>query len=134
MRRLRTLLLTLTALFSATVFADGIDYIVIEQTDASTTQIALTDFKQIKFSDSQMMVLKDGATVATFMLKDLHKMFFGPTENTSIDQTEWDGTGEVEVFSTSGVLLKRGNIDMLSLPRGIYIIRQGNKVKKISKD
>ena len=133
MKILRSFLLTLTALLSATVFANGIDYIVIENNDASTTQISLTDFKQIKFTDSQMMVMNDGATVATFMLKDIHKLFLGPTENTAIEEAEWDATGEVEVYSTSGILIKRGNLDEQSLPRGIYIIRQGNKVKKIKK-
>ena len=79
-----------------------------------------------------MMVLNDsGSTVATFMLKDLHRIYLGPTDSSGIDQTEWDATGEVEVYSTSGVLLKHGNLDLQSLPRGIYIIRQGNKVMKV---
>lgn len=132
MRILRALILTLTVLLSTSAFADNIDYIVVENTDNSTTQITLTDFKQIKFSDNQMMVLNDsGSTVATFMLKDLHRIYLGPTDSSGIDQTEWDATGEVEVYSTSGVLLKHGNLDLQSLPRGIYIIRQGNKVMKV---
>ncbi|MBR4389353.1 MAG: T9SS type A sorting domain-containing protein [Prevotella sp.] len=134
MKRLRFLILTLTVFLTASVLADGIDYIVIENTDASTTQIALTDFKQIKFTDSQMMMLNDsGSTVATFMLKELHRMYFGPTESSDIDQPEWEAVGEVEVYSVSGILVKQGDMDLESLPRGIYIIRQGNKVVKVSR-
>lgn len=133
MKKLRTLISTFFVVLSASVFADGIEYIVVEKTDASTTQMALSDFSQIKFNDTQMMMIGNSVTVASFPLKDLRKMYFSPTESTGIDAAVWDATGEVEIYSTSGILLHRGGMDLGSLPQGIYIIRQGNRVTKVSR-
>lgn len=133
MKTFRLLIIAMATLLSAPASADGIEYIVVEKTDASTTQMSLSDFSQIKFNDTQMMMISNSVTVASFPLKDLRKMYFGPTESSGIDSTEWDATGEVEIYSTSGILLHRGGMDLGSLPQGIYIIRQGNRVMKVSK-
>lgn len=121
------------AMLSGMASADGIDYIVVEKTDASSTQVALSDFNQIKFNDTQMLMVNNGATIATYQLKDLRRMYFGPTESTRIEETEWDASSQVEIYSMSGILLKRGDLDMQSLPNGIYIVRQGTRVMKVSK-
>lgn len=133
MKTFRILIIAVTSLLAAPVSADGIEYLVVENTDASTTEIALTSFNQIKFSDTQMLMIGNGTTAASFPLKNLQKMYFGPTGSTGIDTAEWDATGEVEIYSTSGILLQRGAMDFTSLPSGIYIVRQGNRVMKVNK-
>lgn len=133
MKTFRILIIAVTSLLAAPVSADDIEYLVVENTDASTTEIALTSFNQIKFSDTQMLMIGNGTTVASFPLKNLRKIYFGPTESTGIDTAEWDTTGEVEIYSTSGILLQRGAMDFTSLPSGIYIVRQGNRVMKVNK-
>ena len=62
MKKIRTLTAALLMMATAVCHADGIEYLVVEQTDGATAQTALASFDKIKFIDGQMVIINGDAT------------------------------------------------------------------------
>ena len=134
MKKIRTLIATALLAVSAYGYADGIEYLVVEQTDGATAQTALASFDQIKFIDGQMVILNGGTTMASYPLTGLKKMYFGSgaTAIQAVEATP-DTNGAVEVYTTSGVLVQRGDASLQGLPRGIYIVKDSRGIRKVTR-
>ena len=133
MKKIRTLVTALLLTATAVCHADGFEYLVVEQTNGTTAETALASFDQIRFTDGKMVILNGGTAMASYPLVGLKKMYFG-NGATAITQVEAARpVGEVEVYTTSGVLVKRGDASLAGLPGGIYIIKDGRGVRKVTR-
>lgn len=115
----------------ANTFAADYNYLTFQwQTGAeqSFTASGLT----ITFSGSNMLVTQNGQTT-TIALADLNKMFFSNTASGISSAEKATATGEVFIYSVSGVELGKAAspADVQKLGRGMYIIKQGDKTSKV---
>lgn len=117
-------------------FADEVPSLKIK-TGATEANIELSGIRNIKFSESNMVVnLKDG-TEKSFSLDDITIMEFGSTTS-AIKEILAEGS-EDSIFSIADIngktIIKGKNKDFqglnMSLQRGIYIITSGKTTKKI---
>lgn len=134
MKKIRTLTAALMMMATAVCHADGIEYLVVEQTDGATAQTALASFDKIKFIDGQMVIINGDATMASYPLTGLKKMYFGAgaTAIQSVEATPAP-SATVEVYTTSGVLVQRGDASLNDLPRGIYIVKDSRGIRKVTR-
>ena len=117
-------------------FADEVPSLKIKTCDTEAN-IELSGIRNIKFSESNMVVnLKDG-TKKSFSLDDITIMEFGSTTS-AIKEILAEGS-EDSIFSIADIngktIIKGKNKDFqglnMSLQRGIYIITSGKTTKKI---
>ena len=132
MKKIRTLTGALLLMGVSVCHADGFEYLVVEQASGATQQTALASFDQIRFTDHQMVILNGGTTMASYPLSSLRKMYFGAGA-TAISQVESERhNDQVEVYTLAGTLVHRGTSALSALPTGIYIVKDGNSVRKIA--
>lgn len=145
----RLLMAVLTAFASMAAWADGEVglYIINEQTN--TFEVA--QLQKISFQDNNVVVLKTDGSSETFAISGISKMYFGEL-TTGINEMAlesadvWDGKSlkvngntPVEVFNSSGIAVAKGKyekgdvISLENLPKGIYVVKMGNKSLKIAK-
>lgn len=111
--------------------ADDYETLTVSLIDGSEIETSLFDFNVIKFEKGNMLFNNGDQTVKTFDMKTLHKMYF-KTNGTSIEGTEAGENAEgIAIFTTSGLKVGTSVNDLQKLPRGIYIIRQGEIAKKV---
>jgi len=128
---MKKLVLSLMFIIVATAAnADSYSYLVVEANDGTTTSFALTDLT-ITFSDGSL-VASNGTTLT---LADLAKMYFGGTTDKVQLNTTNDDTA-VKIYSPSGTLVaETTNANLATacsrLPKGIYVINNGETTKKV---
>jgi hypothetical protein len=156
MRKRFALVLVVFLLMGATSWADEYSYLTIQKNDAgnSETSVALASLSKITFSNGSLILSNAyGTTIGTYTLSELNKMFFA-SQATGIDNAAIDNMSAVlqdgvlkvssalgsniKLYQTSGVLVKSFSssaseceINMGSLPKGIYILKVNGQVKKI---
>ena len=156
MRKRFALVLVALLLMGTTSWADEYSYLTIQKNDASNseTSVALASLSKITFSNGSLILSNAyGTTIGTYNLSELNKMFFASQataiENISTDKMSIalqegvlrissDPGSNIRLYQTSGVLVKsfsssasESEINMSSLPKGIYLLRINNQVKKI---
>lgn len=132
MKMVRTWMIALLTMMSSAAFADGFEYLVVEGNDGTTGQTALASFDQIKFENGMMVIYNGGTAMVSYSLTGLKKMYFSERAS-GIAQIPDDSTGRIEVYTASGVLLKKGDANLNGLPHGIYLIKKGDRVFKVRK-
>ncbi|MCR5820506.1 MAG: T9SS type A sorting domain-containing protein [Bacteroidaceae bacterium] len=143
--------LALTVVTATTVLADSYNYLTIA-TSSSEASVALRQLKKITFVGDDMIVTTVDGNENSFALADLNSMYFASTA-TAISRTESartlayengqliaSGSGIIQVFNAAGSLVRslsasssRTSVNLSALPRGIYIVKQGNNTIKIAK-
>ncbi|MBO7103186.1 MAG: hypothetical protein J6W02_05835 [Bacteroidaceae bacterium] len=124
-------------MLSIFAWADDYDYLAFQKTDNSIVAFASRDI-QISFSDTSTSVKTADGETYSFTTADLEKMYFNATDNSTnaINSLLFDGTEEIELFTTSGVSVgKYSSIESASnsLPRGIYIAKSSTQSKASAK-
>ena len=133
----KSLLTIMSALFAFSAWADDYDYLAFQKTDNSIVAFASRDI-QISFSDTSTSVKTADGETYSFTTADLVKMSFCATDNSTnaINSLLFDGTEEIELFTTSGVSVgKFSSIESASssLPRGIYVAKSSTQGKAPAK-
>jgi hypothetical protein len=139
----------LIGLLPATLKAD----LIITQSSGAKSKIALSDFRRITFSGSNLLTLQKDGTSNTYALSSLQKLYFGTLDGiTAIRQTSLpamnsrtltlhtSAAAQASIYSIEGKLLQKAalpagtsSVDISSLERGIYIVRIGSETFKIRK-
>lgn len=117
--------------FSANAFADDYQYLTFQKTDGTSLSVTAEGLK-ITFADGNLVATQGGETT-TIALTDLNKMYFS-SEKTAIKTIDNDQTvtGSAEVYDLQGRRINgQWSADNVSLPRGIYIVKQGNRSQKV---
>ena len=125
MRRFITLALLA---ISTSVFADDYLYLTIGY-NSTEQSIELATIQKITFENNQMVVTTSEGNV-TFPQSEMEKMFFSSTATAieTIDDAQPPvANNQWPMYDLSGRKVSG------QLPKGIYIVRQGNKIVKVSK-
>lgn len=157
MRKKFALVLVAFLFMGATSWADEYSYLTIQRNDAGNSEasVALASLSKITFSNGSLILSNAyGTTIGTYSLSELNKMFFA-SQATGITNTAIGGSmsavlqegvlkisstlgANIRLYQTSGVLVKsfsssasESEINMGSLPKGIYILKVNDQVKKI---
>lgn len=131
---MRYFLLATAMLTSILAWADDYNYITVQKNDAASTQesTALSEFTNIRVEDNNLILFDGDTQVKSYALDELHKLFF-TKEPTGINEIEAEITdGRTYIYNISGILIA-SDADIDKLPKGVYIVRNGNKTDKIVK-
>ena len=127
------LILVLVASAVLSVSADNFNFLTLQQADGTEQSFNVSGLT-ITFSDGNMLV-SQGGTTTTLSLKDLNKMYFSVTSG--IRQPESVAT-KMETASVYDLQGRKGadNVQLSTinseLPKGVYIVKQGNTSVKIA--
>lgn len=117
------------AMGSLSAMADY-DYLNIVSTSGTTTSLAVSGLK-LTFADGKLIATNGQTTLFSEELSSQSYMYFGNTNGISEVESEQQ-TGDV--YSLDGYKVKSfsGKADLSDLPSGVYIIKQGDKQRKIA--
>lgn len=132
MKKLALLLITVCLVGSARAF--DYPYLTFQTVDGVQTSVPV---------GSLVMSVGEGNLIVTnsdlsqiFVLSNLTKMYFSTSAApTGVGSPVSDDSGDVEVFSTSGLSIGRfsGIKDaQMHLPRGIYVVKTSHGVRKVA--
>lgn len=139
-----------------TSWADDYSYLTIQQNNAgnSETSVVLSSLSKITFNNGSMQLYNaTGTSLGTYSLSDLNMMYFSATAtaiqsvNTNQSSSVFsngvlkiDATSgsKISLYQTSGTMVKsfssaaeESEINMGSLPKGVYLLKVNDKVTKI---
>lgn len=126
----------LTIATMATASAQDYNYLTVQQSDGTKTSFYAWD-ANITFSEGNMVVTQDGFT-SKFALTSLTKMYFGYDGTLGIDDVSGQKKTAVEqdeVFDLQGrrVAAQMRVADLKTrLPKGVYVIKNGDKAVKVT--
>ena len=102
--------------------------------DALNTQINYkigTEVNRIVFKDNTVQLQMDGKVIKSYAEADMASISFGGTTGIAVAEPDIAGKGG-KVYSVEGKLL--GTQELIkTLPKGIYVVRQGNVSYKMVK-
>jgi hypothetical protein len=156
MRKRFALVLVALLLMGTTGWAEEYSYLTFQKNDASNseTSVALASLSKITFSNGSLILTNAyGTNIGSYNLSELNKMFFA-AQATAIENIQTDNTSitlqegmlrinavpgsKINLYQTSGAMVKAFSasasecvVNMSSLPKGIYLLRVNNQVKKI---
>lgn len=128
----------LTILAMLTISAQAADtayqYLVFTLSDGTTKAVTATNLN-IAFDNGNLTATNGSETLATIPLMSLTKMEFstdGTTaiEGISVDQLVTDDN--TVIYDLQGREIQNGNLSNGKLPRGTYILKNGNKTLKVN--
>jgi len=127
---MRNFLLAIMLVIAVAAKADSYTHLVVEGNDGTTTSFALSGLT-ITFSDGNFVA----STGTTLTLADLAKMYFRGETN-AIDLTTTNADAQVKVYNPGGQLVSETTQAKLAeqlstLPKGIYLINNGETTKKV---
>ena len=152
MKTMRTLLTLLALVYCVSGFSDNYQYLTICQTN-DETQLELSQIQKITFDSSDMIVSLANGSQQRLPLSSLQKMFFSNGGVNAISSTKdnkssvmvKDGKLYVEVAEGEHLIIynmkgeavfsaSQPTVSVIdNLPKGIYIVKTGNKSQKIIK-
>lgn len=110
--------------------ADDFEWLTVMFNDGTETDMSLSDFTSITFAEGNMTLNNGDNAVKTFDTKELKRMFFKADE-TAVDNVVYNLSDNVVIATTSGLVVGNSVSDLDKLPRGIYIVKSGQTVRKI---
>ena len=129
----------LAMILAGTLAAQAADYeyLTIEKSDGTAQSLTAVGLK-ITFSNGNLMATS-GTESATIALSDLSRMYFSNTkEATAIDNLQMDdlqsaADKDIEIYDLQGRRIKGqiGKSSNSQMPKGIYLVKQNNKTKKV---
>lgn len=147
---MRKLLLSLVLCVGLTASAGTYNYLTIATT-AVESSVALNQLKKITFEGNNLVVTTTDGTQSSFELATLNRLFFSdePTAVRTVRQEGLsyrngrivaNGQGVLSVYNASGALIRqqavgssRSELNIATLPTGIYIVKLGSQTLKIAK-
>ncbi len=110
-----------------TMSAEGYSFLNVAKVTGESEGNALSSFTKITFSDGQMHLLNGASQVKSYDLSSLRKMWLSTTSGIrNIQNSETNRPAEIYLMSG-----KRVNADPNNLPKGVYIIKEGNVTRKL---
>lgn len=118
-------------LLFCTVLCHAEDYnnLSFEKTDGSVVSVS-ADNLSMTFSGGKLLLDNGAAETQEIAVAALSRMFFS-SSTSSITETTSCGDTEKLVYTLSGVCMGRYN-DLKTLPRGMYVVKEGNKTFKMT--
>lgn len=130
MKTLRNIIIAVVAMVSIPATADDFEWLTVMFNDGTETDMSLSDFTSITFAEGNMTFNNGDNAVKTFDTKELKRMFFKADE-TAVDNVVYNLSDDVVIVTTSGLVVGNSVSDLDKLPRGIYIVKSGQTVRKI---
>ncbi|MBQ9670006.1 MAG: hypothetical protein IJV23_03210 [Prevotella sp.] len=130
MKTLRNIIIAVVAMVSIPVTADDFEWLTVMFNDGTETDMSLSDFTSITFAEGNMTFNNGDNVVKTFDTKELKRMFFKADE-TAVGNVVYNLSDDVVIATTSGLVVGNSVSDLDKLPRGIYIVKSGQTVRKI---
>lgn len=148
----KTFMLAVAILMSMTpLAADDYNYLTVTST-SSEQSISLPTIQKITFSEGNAVVTTTDGQTYTYPLSELQKMSFTATATaiknlpSKADGLSYkghtlsvSGTGILHIYNAAGVLVQMAhvkdgaNINLGTLPKGIYVVNMGEQTIKIKK-
>ena len=147
---MKKLFMSLVLTFALSAAANAYNYLTIAS-DAVESSVALTQLKKITFSGTDLVVTTTDGTETRTSLSTLKSLYFSD-EPTAVRTVRQDGLsfrngrivangkGVLSIYNSSGSLVRqqsvsssRSEVNIATLPAGIYIVRLGNQTIKIAK-
>lgn len=145
------ILAALVAAFSLNSLADDYNYLTVSYSGTEES-ISLPIIQKISFTEESVVVTTTEGQTYTYPLNEMKKMTF-TSEPTAIDAIpeqakglkfnngtlKVNGNGMLHIYNANGVLIQMANvknganINLESLPTGLYIINMGDKTIKVTK-
>lgn len=114
---------------TALCHAEDYNNLSFEKTDGSVVSVS-ADNLSMNFSGGKLLLDNGAAETQEIAVADLSRMFFS-SSTSSIPETTSCGDTEKLVYTLSGVCMGRYN-DLKTLPRGMYVVKEGNKTFKMT--
>lgn len=107
-------------------WADDYSYLTFQSTDGTISSVAVESLT-ITVSNGKLLATNAAGT-KTFTLKELSKMYFSsdPTGIESIENEKLRNGENEKIYNLSGQKMSNGQ-----MKRGIYVIRQNGKTRKV---
>ena len=148
----KTFILAVAILLSmAPLAADEYNYLTVTST-SSEQSISLPTIQKITFSEGNALVATTDGQTYTYPLSELQKMSFTATATaikalpSKADKLSYkrntlrvNGTGILHIYNAAGMLVQMAhvkdgaNINLGTLPKGIYVVNMGEQTIKIQK-
>lgn len=132
MSKTKLFLAIVALLTGSAAWAQSTDGLIVRSGD-TLTQFAISDIKEITFSDSGISVIKADDVAVSFGSDWLIQ--FAQIDDTAIRDAIFSGSdAPAQVFNAEGKLIKEttlSEIGINSLPKGVYIIKTNGKCLKI---
>ena len=149
---MKKLLLAAIAAFAClSAFADDIN-LYVRNTSNVESSYAVSNLRKISFSNGNVVLTTQAGKTESIAISSVSKMYFS-TVSAGINDTfgknamTWDGenltfetaVGKVNIYQPSGVLVMCAktadaqSISLARLPKGIYLVKVGEKSFKIVK-
>ena len=122
-----TIFAALLCAFSLTALAD--DYTLYVETTAGSSAYAYDDLQRITFKDGQMVIETKSGESTSVGIATISRVYFDNVA-TGVEKVEPTVvTADKEVYDLSG---RRVSVDT-ELSKGIYVVKEGGKTRKIVK-
>ena len=122
-----TIFAALLCAFSLTALAD--DYTLYVETAAGSSAYAYDDLQRITFKDGQMVIETKSGESTSVGIATISRVYFDNVA-TGVEKVEPTiVTADKEVYDLSG---RRVSVNT-ELPKGIYVVKEGGKTRKIVK-
>lgn len=128
------LTLLLTLMVTATWAGDA--KIIVWLNDGNKTEILFNQMPEFLYADGNVSV-QNGSTQLSWPLSNLHKFTFEDVASTPTDIKDVKTTEKLDiakgcaVYDLNGRLIKKQIRSLSELPKGVYIIKDGNVTTKV---
>lgn len=132
----KQLILTVLLAFMATVAWAGDAKIIVWLNDGNKTEILFNQMPEFLYADGNVSV-QNGSTQLSWPLSNLHKFTFEDVASTPTDIKDVKTTEKLDiakgcaVYDLNGRLIKKQIRSLSELPKGVYIIKDGNVTTKV---
>lgn len=135
--------------------------LTFHQTEGNDQTVALSEIGKITFSDGNMILSDKTGAITTYLISDIENITFEATKTPASDIKSEVVSGELSIYPnpTSDIIYLKGletlsqitiytvegravmnsqvlpdeNINIASLPKGLYLLRVNNKTTKFNK-
>lgn len=155
MKKIKLFLIAIVLMIGTTCYAEDFSYLTIQKNDASNTEqsFSLSLLSKLTFSNGSLILTMGDGTTSSFTLTDLNLMFFSNQAtgiqsaqtssklailNNGVLTISTESGAKISLFQTNGALVRtltttdnETEINIGSLPKGIYLLKINDKVQKI---
>ena len=135
MKMKQTILTLLFTLLTVNLWA-GDAKIIVWLNDGNKTEILFNQMPEFLYADGNVSV-QNGSTQLSWSLSNLHKFTFEDVASTPTDIKDVKTTEKLDiakgcaVYDLNGRLIKKQIRSLSELPKGVYIIKDGNVTTKV---
>ncbi|MBR6198398.1 MAG: hypothetical protein IKQ72_12465 [Bacteroidaceae bacterium] len=119
------------------IYADGDKSMTITSTNHTDAEYSVTSISSVKYENGKMIIALKNGSVQSFNVADIKSMIFGSitsaiesmtSNDSSVPYTIFDDSGKVVA---SGMTNENGKVDTPANMKGVFVIKVGDKCKKV---